>query len=112
MVKKNYYELINGQLDPNNINFLLEDKLSSYENDNRPVISRKIDLYSDSIYNIEKEKIEVLIKKFRNNDLVSLCIQQVFKDSDSVFQLKNWHDLIFKFYYSLILRNWLLPRQS
>ena len=56
MVQKNYYELINGQLDSDNINFLLEDKRLSYKNDNRPVISRKVDIHSGSIYEEEKKK--------------------------------------------------------
>ena len=87
MVKKNYYELINGQLDSNNINFLLEDKLSSYENDNRPVISRKIDLYSDSIYNIEKDKIikSIEIDKNKNIDkLINKPLKEIIKDTTDV----------------------------
>jgi hypothetical protein len=65
MVQKNYYELINGQLDSDNINFLLEDKRLSYKNDNRPVISRKVDLHSGSIYEEEKQKI---IKSIDNDN--------------------------------------------
>lgn len=65
MVQKNYYELINGQLDSDNINFLLEDKRLSYKNDNRPVISRKVDLHRGSIYEEEKKKI---IKSIDNDN--------------------------------------------
>lgn len=87
MVKKNYYELINGQLDPDNINFLLEDKLSSYQNDNRPVISKKIDLYSDSIYNIEKDKIikSIEIEKEKNIDkLINKPLKDIIKETTDV----------------------------
>jgi ferritin len=87
MVKKNYYELINGQLDPDNINFLLEDKLSSYQNDNRPVISKKIDLYSDSIYNIEKDKIikSIEIEKEKNIDkLINKPLKEIIKETTDV----------------------------
>lgn len=87
MVKKNYYELINGQLDTDNINFLLEDKLSSYENDNRPVISKKIDLYSDSIYNMEKDKIikSIEIEKEKNIDkLINKPLKDIIKETTDV----------------------------
>ena len=87
MVKKNYYELINGQLDQNNINFLLEDKLASYKNDNRPVISKKIDLYSDSIYNIEKDKIikSIEIDKSKNIDkLMDKPLKEIIKETTNV----------------------------
>ena len=78
MVQKNYYELINGQLDSDNINFLLEDKRLSYKNDNRPVISRKVDLHSGSIYEEEKEKIIKSIEDNKKN--VDKLIDKSLKD--------------------------------
>ena len=86
MVQKNYYELINGQLDSDNINFLLEDKRLSYKNDNRPVISRKVDLHSGSIYEEEKEKIIKSIEDNKKNidKLMDKSLKEIIGETSDV----------------------------